>query len=87
MLVKCVFDIFVMFLAGIRAPFNASASLPVVFVAAAVVANAVVVGVAATPAAVAVSVSAVADPSINCFCICILHEISQNSVHLLRLLL
>lgn len=48
MLVKCVFDIFVMFLAGIRAPFNASASLPVVFVALAVVANAVVVVVAAT---------------------------------------
>lgn len=56
MLVKCVFDIFVMFLAGIRAPFNASASLPVVFVAVAVVTNAVVVAVAATPAAVAVSV-------------------------------
>lgn len=54
MLVKCVFDIFVMFLAGIRAPFNASASLPVVFVAVAVVTNAVVVAVA--PAAVAVSV-------------------------------
>lgn len=51
----------------------------------AVVANTVVV--ATTAAAAAVSVSAVAEPSINCFCFCILHEISQNSVHLLRLLL